>query len=82
MKSSAISALHPRSAPAAFSEQEPSAGLVDLVRAFKANTLITVDVQTADRADADLTTEQSVGLFHITQEVWRILLSMRGRATC
>jgi len=25
-------------------------------------------VQTADRADADLTTEQSLGLFHITQE--------------
>jgi len=27
-----------------------------------------VDVQTADRADADLTTDQSTGLFHITQE--------------
>jgi signal transduction histidine kinase len=54
--------------PQRFMNKNLSAGLVDLVRAFKANTLITVDVQTADRADADLTTEQSVGLFHITQE--------------
>ena len=54
--------------PQRFQNKNLSAGLVDLVRAFKANTLITVDVQTADRADADLTTEQSAGLFHITQE--------------
>jgi signal transduction histidine kinase len=54
--------------PQRFQNKNLSAGLVDLVRAFKANTLITVDVQTADRADADLTTEQSVGLFHIAQE--------------
>jgi signal transduction histidine kinase len=54
--------------PQRFQNKNLSAGLVDLVRAFKANTLITVDVQTADRADADLTTEQSTGLFHITQE--------------
>lgn len=54
--------------PQRFQNKNLSAGLVDLVRAFKANTLIIVDVQTADRADADLTPEQSVGLFHITQE--------------
>jgi signal transduction histidine kinase len=54
--------------PQRFQNKNLSAGLVDLVRAFKANTLITVDVQTADRADADLTTDQSTGLFHITQE--------------
>ncbi|CAG0936106.1 two-component system, NarL family, sensor histidine kinase LiaS [Thermoflexales bacterium] len=54
--------------PQRFQNKNLSAGLIDLVRAFKANTLITVDVQTADRADADLTTDQSTGLFHITQE--------------
>ena len=54
--------------PQRFQNKNLSTGLVDLVRAFKANTLIAVEVQTADRADADLTTEQSVGLFHITQE--------------
>jgi signal transduction histidine kinase len=54
--------------PQRFQNKNLSTGLVDLVRAFKANTLITVDVQTADRADADLTTDQSTGLFHITQE--------------
>ncbi len=54
--------------PQRFQNKNLSAGLIDLVRAFKANTLIRVDVQTADRADADLTTEQSTGLFHITQE--------------
>lgn len=54
--------------PQRFQNKNLSAGLVDLVRAFKANTLITVDVQTADRADADLRTDQSTGLFHITQE--------------
>jgi signal transduction histidine kinase len=54
--------------PQRFQNKNLSAGLVDLVRAFKANTLITVDVQTADRADADLTPEKSTGLFHITQE--------------
>ncbi len=54
--------------PQRFQNKSLSAGLVDLVRAFKANTLITVDVQTAERADADLTTDQSTGLFHITQE--------------
>jgi two-component system, NarL family, sensor histidine kinase DevS len=54
--------------PQRFQNKNLSAGLVDLVRAFKANTLITVDVQTADRADADLKTDQSTGLFHITQE--------------
>jgi signal transduction histidine kinase len=54
--------------PQRFQNKNLSAGLVDLVRAFKANTLITVEVQTADRADADLTTDQSTGLFHITQE--------------
>jgi signal transduction histidine kinase len=54
--------------PQRFQNKNLSAGLVDLVRAFKANTLIIVDVQTADRADADLTTDQSTGLFHITQE--------------
>ena len=54
--------------PQRFQNKNLSAGLVDLVRAFKANTLIIVDVQTADRADADLTPEQSVGLFHIAQE--------------
>src|SRR5512143_2694602 len=54
--------------PQRFQNKNLSAGLVDLVRAFKANTFITVDVQTVDRADADLTTDQSTGLFHITQE--------------
>ncbi len=54
--------------PQRFQNKNLSAGLVDLVRAFRANTFITVDVQTADRADADLTQEQSTGLFHIAQE--------------
>lgn len=54
--------------PQRFQNKNLSAGLGDLVRAFKANTLIHVNIQTADRADADLTTEQSTGLFHITQE--------------
>ena len=54
--------------PQRFQNKNLSAGLIDLVRAFKANTLITVDVQTADRADADLTADQSTGLFHIAQE--------------
>ena len=54
--------------PQRFQNKNLSAGLVDLVRAFKANTFIAVDVQTVDRADADLTQEQSTGLFHIAQE--------------
>ena len=54
--------------PQRFQNMNLSAGLVALVRAFKANTFITVDVQTADRADADLTADQSAGLFHIAQE--------------
>ena len=54
--------------PQRFQNKNLSAGLVDLVRAFKANTFITVDVQTAEHADADLTQEQSTGLFHIAQE--------------
>ena len=54
--------------PQRFQNKNLSAGLVDLVRAFKANTFITVDLETADRADADLTAEQSAGLFHIAQE--------------
>lgn len=54
--------------PQRFQSKNLSAGLTELVRAFKANTFINVEVQTADRADADLTTEQSTGLFHIAQE--------------
>jgi len=54
--------------PQRFQSKNLSAGLVDLVRAFKANTFIAVEMQTADRADADLTPDQSSGLFHITQE--------------
>jgi signal transduction histidine kinase len=54
--------------PQRFQNKNLSAGLIDLVRAFKANTFITVDMQTADRADADLTQDQSTGLFHIAQE--------------
>jgi signal transduction histidine kinase len=54
--------------PQRFQSKNLSAGLIELVRAFKANTLITVEVHSADRADADLTTDQSTGLFHITQE--------------
>jgi signal transduction histidine kinase len=54
--------------PQRFQNKSLSAGLLDLVRAFKANTFIHVDVQTSDRADNDLTPDQSIGLFHITQE--------------
>ena len=54
--------------PQRFQNKNLSAGLIDLVRAFKANTFINVEVQTAERADADLTSEQSAGLFHIAQE--------------
>jgi signal transduction histidine kinase len=54
--------------PQRFQNKNLSAGLIDLVRAFKANTFINVEVQTAERADADLTSEQSSGLFHIAQE--------------
>ncbi len=54
--------------PQRFQNKNLAAGLIDLVRAFKANTFITVEVETAERADADLTTDQSAGLFHIAQE--------------
>ncbi len=54
--------------PQRFQSKNLSAGLADLVRAFKANTFITVEVQMADRADANLTPDQSTGLFHIAQE--------------
>lgn len=54
--------------PQRFQSKNLTAGLTDLVRAFKANTFINVETQTTDRADADLTTDQSTGLFHITQE--------------
>jgi signal transduction histidine kinase len=54
--------------PQRFQNKSLSAGLTELVRAFKTNTFIAVEVQTVDSADADLTTEQSAGLFHIAQE--------------
>ncbi|HET7377479.1 MAG TPA: ATP-binding protein, partial [Anaerolineae bacterium] len=54
--------------PQRFQNKNLVAGLNDLVRAFKANTFIATEVQSTDRADADLTPEQSAGLFHITQE--------------
>jgi signal transduction histidine kinase len=54
--------------PQRFQNKNLLAGLSDLVRAFKANTFISVEIQAADRADADLTGDQSAGLFHITQE--------------
>ena len=54
--------------PQRFQNKNLSAGLTDLVRAFKANTFIAVEVQTNDLADADLTPDQSAGLFHIAQE--------------
>jgi signal transduction histidine kinase len=54
--------------PQRFQNKNLVAGLNDLVRAFKANTLISTEVQSADRADADLTPDQSTGLFHIAQE--------------
>lgn len=54
--------------PQRFQNKNLSAGLTDLVRAFKANTFIDVEVQTNDRADVDLTPDQSAGLFHIAQE--------------
>lgn len=54
--------------PQRFKSKNLIAGLNDLVRAFKANTFIATEVQSSDRADADLTPDQSTGLFHITQE--------------
>lgn len=54
--------------PQRFQNKNLSAGLADLVRAFKANTFIAVEVQSADRADTDLRADQSAGLFHIAQE--------------
>jgi len=54
--------------PQRFQNKNLLAGLSDLVRAFKANTFISVEIQAADRVDADLTGDQSAGLFHITQE--------------
>lgn len=54
--------------PQRFQNKNLSAGLTDLVRAFKANTFINVEVQTNERADTDLTADQSAGLFHIAQE--------------
>ena len=54
--------------PQRFQNKNLIAGLNDMVRAFKANTFIVTDVQASDRADADLTAEQSAGLFHIAQE--------------
>ncbi|MBI5564020.1 MAG: GAF domain-containing sensor histidine kinase [Chloroflexi bacterium] len=54
--------------PQRFQNKNLSAGLIDLVRAFKANTFINVEVQTNERADSDLTPDQSAGLFHVAQE--------------
>ncbi len=54
--------------PQRFQNKNLSAGLIDLVRAFKANTFINVEVQTNERADSDLTADQSAGLFHVAQE--------------
>ena len=54
--------------PQRFQNKNLSTGLTDLVRAFKANTFINVEVQTHERADTDLTADQSAGLFHIAQE--------------
>ena len=54
--------------PQRFQNKNLSTGLNDLVRAFKANTFINVEVQTNERADTDLTADQSAGLFHIAQE--------------
>ena len=54
--------------PQRFQNKSLSTGLTDLVRAFKANTFINVEVQTNERADSDLTADQSAGLFHIVQE--------------
>jgi signal transduction histidine kinase len=54
--------------PQRFQNKNLSAGLIDLVRAFKANTFINVEVQTNERADTDLSADQSAGLFHIAQE--------------
>lgn len=54
--------------PQRFQNKNLIAGLNDLVRAFKANTFIATEVQTSDRADADLAPDQSLGLFHIVQE--------------
>ncbi|MBP7689259.1 MAG: GAF domain-containing sensor histidine kinase [Thermoflexales bacterium] len=54
--------------PQRFQNKNLSAGLTDLVRAFKANTFINVEVQTNERADSDLTADQSAGLFHVAQE--------------
>jgi signal transduction histidine kinase len=56
--------LHPQR----FQSKNLVAGLNDMVRAFKANTFIATEVQASDRVDAELTTEQSAGLFHIAQE--------------
>jgi signal transduction histidine kinase len=54
--------------PHRFQNKNLSAGLTDLVRAFKANTFINVEVQTNERADTNLTADQSAELFHIAQE--------------
>jgi signal transduction histidine kinase len=54
--------------PQRFQNKSLIAGLNDMVRAFKANTFIVTEVQASDRADADLTVDQSAGLFHIAQE--------------
>ena len=54
--------------PQRFKSKNLIAGLNDLVRAFKANTFMATEVQASDRADGDLTPDQSTGLFHIAQE--------------
>jgi signal transduction histidine kinase len=54
--------------PQRFQGKNLAAGLFELIRAFRANTFIQVEMQVESEGDLGLTPVQASGLFHIAQE--------------